>query len=350
MLGLVATGKRSIKAGSQYDGYFISEVSGGEVILLEDGDVYDTLKQMRKIVSQTLPQTAKVSRELKGSTLEQTCRNIWNFLYSHVQYKKDHPLREQLRTPARTWKDRRAGVDCDCYSIFISSVLTNLKIPHSFRMAGYKGDFQHVYVVVPKNGRSSSSRDQYYAIDPVVNQFNFEASFTKKHDQKMSTVSMLNGLGECNPTPEILRLRKFVDTQEVIMRGGIPTKAFLDEAGISYAPAFDNNANRAIYVVSTPRGLLSVPTVISPAQSEELKTLIGGCVDPSTAAAAIPLAEKSMEERIKAAAKKFNWWWLAIIAGGYILLTGSDQQEVKSGLNGLAGSSKKKKALKVISI
>lgn len=342
MLGLVATGKRSIKAGTQYDSYFTSEVAGKEVILLDDGDVYDTLGQMKKIVAQTLSQTTKISRELKGSTLEQTCRNLWNFLYTHVQYKKDHPLREQLRTPARTWKDRKTGVDCDCYSIFISSVLTNLKIPHSFRMAGYKGDFQHVYVIVPKNGKTASSRDQYFVIDPVVNQFNFEASFSKKHDQKMSTVSMLHGFGECTTKPEILQLRQFMDTQEIINRGGVPTKEFLEANGIPYAPAFDQKNNQAVYVVNTPQGLLSVPTVISPAQSEELKTQVGAC---APAAASVPI-----EDKIAAAAKKFNWWWLAIIAGGWILLTGSDQQEVKSGLNGLAGKSTKKKALKVISI
>lgn len=339
-LGLVATGKRSIKAGSQYDSYFTSEVSGQEVTLLEDGDVYDTLGLMKKIVKQTLPQTEKISKALKGSSLEETCRNLWNFLYSHVQYKKDHPLREQLRTPARTWKDRKVGVDCDCYSIFISSVLTNLKIPHSFRMAGYKGDFQHVYVVVPKNGKGTSSRDQYYTIDPVVNQFNFEASFSKKHDHKMSTVSMLDGLGECNAKPEILRLRQFMDTQEIINKGGIPTKEFLDANGIVYAPAFNKANEQAVYVVNTPQGLLSVPTVISPAQSEELKAKVGACA-PAAAAPGTAIA-----------AKKFNWWWLAIIGSAWILLAGSDQEEVKSGLNGLAGkhATKKKKALKVISI
>jgi hypothetical protein len=46
--------------------------------------------------------------------------------------------------------------------------------------------------------------------------------------------------------------------------------------------------------------------------------------------------------------KKNWWWWLAVIAGGWILLTGSDQSEVKPGLNGLSG--KKKSGLKPISI
>jgi len=141
-LGLVATSRRSIKNGSEYNQYFdLTEVEGKEVPLTE-GDVYDTLKQMAKIVQLTLNQTKRIAKKLEGASREATCRNIWNFLYNHIQYKKDNPLREQLRTPIRSWRDRASGIDCDCYSIFISSILTNLGIPHSFRMAAYSGDFQ----------------------------------------------------------------------------------------------------------------------------------------------------------------------------------------------------------------
>src|SRR5687768_12564241 len=129
-LGLVASGKRSIKSGADYEQFFTAKAEGNEVELLSQGTVYDTLKLMKKVVDQTLSQTKAIAEKLKGSSREQTCRNIWNFLYHNVQYKKDNPLREQLRTPIRTWRDRKTGVDCDCYSIFSSSVLTNLNIPH----------------------------------------------------------------------------------------------------------------------------------------------------------------------------------------------------------------------------
>ncbi|MGL6121680.1 MAG: hypothetical protein ACRC1W_01325 [Shewanella sp.] len=351
-LGLVATGKRSIRSGSQYDRYFNAMVEGNEVELIADGDVFDTLKQMKKIVNKTLLQTKSISKLLKGSTPEATCRNVWEFLYHHVQYTKDHPLREQLRTPARMWKDRATGVDCDCYSVFISSVLANLGIVHSFRMAGYDGEYQHVYVVVPKNGKSTSDRGSYYVIDPVVNQFNYEAPFSKKHDHKMSQVTMLNGFGECNTKPVIDRLRKFVPTQEVIDRGGIPTREFLEDNGITYAPSFNNQSEKAVYVVNTPEGLLSLPTVLAPSQAEQVKSMVGPCATTTNTQADKPAAASIISDDMIAKAKK-NWLWiLAIGAGTWILLTGGDQEEVKSGLNGLSGRkfSKKKKALKPISI
>lgn len=343
-LGLVATGKRSLKDGSSFDKYFTA-AEGNEVQLLGDGDVYDTLSQMKKIVRSTLSQTKAIAPMLRGSTTEATCRNVWRFLYDHVQYKKDHPLREQLRTPSRTWRDRKTGVDCDCYTIFISSVLTNLKIPHAFRMAGYKGEFQHVYVVVPKNGKTFSDRSSYWAIDPVVNQFNYEAPYSKKHDHKMSQINMLNGLGECNTKPELLRLRPFLPTQDIIAMGGVVTVDFLTENKIPFVPSFDKANDRSVYVVQTPTGFLVVPTVMSPKQSEDLKAMVGPCVAPASSAAS--LVPSDTMEQLKEAAKKFNWWWLAIFGAGWLLLTGGDQKEVKSGLDGVPGAKKKYKTISI---
>lgn len=326
-LGLVATGKRSIRSGKEYDKYFESAtVKGNEVVLIPDGDVYDTLKLMKQVVNQTLSQTAAIAKELEGASLEQTCRNIWNFLYTHIQYKKDHAKREQLRTPARSWRDRATGIDCDCFAIFISSILTNLGIKHTFRMAGYKGDFQHVYVVVPIDGKSLSVRNNYYVIDPVVDRFNYEVPFKKKHDHKiMGKVTMLNGFGsaDCSTKPEIYRLRKFVDTQEVILFGYVPTKLLLDTERIPYIPAFDKESEQSYYIVNTASGPVSIPTIITKEQAEQVKNL--KFVSPCAC------------EDIPASKKKFPWWWLAIGAGALILLTGDDQEEVKSGLKGLAG-------------
>lgn len=195
-LGLVASGKRAIRAGREYDKYFsLSGVEGNEVSLMANGNVSDTITLMKKVVRETLAHTKKIAQVLQGNSRLETARNLYNFLYQHVQYTKDNPLREQLRTPLRTWADRKRGVDCDCYSIFISSVLTNLGIPHYFRVAGYNGgDYQHVYVVVP-DGNSK------IIIDPVVDQFNSEHPYTSKKDFNMH-VTMLNGfaLGAC-PAP-----------------------------------------------------------------------------------------------------------------------------------------------------
>jgi hypothetical protein len=79
-------------------------------------------------------------------------------------------------------------------SIFASSILTNLKIPHSFRITKYSADhWQHVYVIVP-NGPGN-----HFTIDAVVSRFNYEKPFSEKMDYTMSlngiNVAVLSGLG-----------------------------------------------------------------------------------------------------------------------------------------------------------
>jgi hypothetical protein len=156
-----------------------------------------------KIVHDTLDQTSKIAKVLKGNTLDDTCRRIFNFLYKHIQYKPDKTGIEQFRSPARSWADRRTGIDCDCFSIFISSILTNLQIPHSFRFVKLKHReyYQHIYVVVPKNGKSlpkgTLTHSLYYVIDPVLDTYDKEADYiTDLKDVEMIPVQYLNGVDD----------------------------------------------------------------------------------------------------------------------------------------------------------
>lgn len=197
-LGFTASGPRNIKPGHQYDKYFDTTklVRSDKVVL--NGTTFDTLDQMARIVRDTLDDTKAISQVLKGGDRYATSQNIWKFLYKHVDYVKDSIDSEELRRPLRTWADRKG--DCDCYSIFISSVLTNLGIDHAFRMAGYQGDFQHVYVVVPKSTKGSlSSRSNYIVIDPVTDQFDYEVPYSKKYDKLMKMpIKYLNGIDHHN--------------------------------------------------------------------------------------------------------------------------------------------------------
>lgn len=163
-----------LKDGSRYDKYF--ESSEGKVTELPRARVKTTLNYMEQIVKKDSWQTRKISQVLKGATLLETARNIYEFLYNHIQYELDKEGIEQLRSPNRLWKDKKA--DCDCFALFISCCLTELKIKHSFRIAKYNGKdyYQHVYVILP-NG---------IIIDPVIDRFNIEAPFTGKYDHKMS--------------------------------------------------------------------------------------------------------------------------------------------------------------------
>ncbi len=203
-LGLTAKGKRKIAPGKQFETFFPKPVNT-DPILKKDGSVKDTVSFCEDIVKKTLGDTKQIAQYLKRPQLKDTCKAIFDFFYQHYQYQLDKTGVEQLRRPARAWQDRGnsngGGVDCDCFSISVSSILINLGIPHSFRIVKMYGrDFyQHIYVVVPKfKGADMKIRCNYYVIDPVLDKFDHEApDITKKTDKPMTMpIQYLNGVGE----------------------------------------------------------------------------------------------------------------------------------------------------------
>ncbi len=192
-IGNITTGYRPIKNGNEFNRYFPKPEKRDRVII-EDGEVNQTVDLMKKVVWKYIDDTKKIAPLLKGDSIAQSCDNIWNFLYHHIQYQLDKDGLEQLRRPARSWHERKEGIDCDCFSIFASSILTNMGIPHSFRITKYDRDvYQHVYVIIPLGNR-------IHIIDPVLSKANYEKPFTQKKDFNMSidgiNVAVLSGPGE----------------------------------------------------------------------------------------------------------------------------------------------------------
>lgn len=212
LLDIEKSAQRNIRSGLQYDNLF-PPANLIDKVKYRDGNVKDTVKTMQQVVYDYLDDTKLIAPKLKGKTLEETCYNVWKFAYSHCQYKLDEKGLEQLRRPARAWHDRVNGIDCDCYSIFVSSILTNLDIPHSFRITKYDEDWQHVYVIVPKgNG-------EHYTLDCVAHHFDYEKPFTDKIDYHMTQlngipIAVLSGLGN-SPDDELYGILSGVDFAEV---------------------------------------------------------------------------------------------------------------------------------------
>ncbi len=180
----ISSGFRLIKVGSQFDRFF-SKPEEQDRIIIQDGEVDETVDLMKRVVWKYINDTKKIAQYLKGINVLETCWNTWDFLFNHIQYKLDLKGLEQLRRPNRSWAERQTGIDCDCFSIFVSSILTNLKIPHEFRITKYnREEYQHVYVIVP------TGKSVYITIDCVLSEFNYEKPFTAKKDFTMS----LNGI------------------------------------------------------------------------------------------------------------------------------------------------------------
>ena len=184
-----ATTKRKVASGEQYTHLF-PKAKLDEITIKRNANLTDTIVFIPKVVHETEWQTKKIAALLKGKNVHETCSNIWHFVYRHIAYNKDEDGYEQIRSPARAWHDRFQGVDCDCYSVFISTILSNLHIKHSLRITKYKTDsFQHIYPIVPMPNGS------YITIDCVVNQFNYEEPYSEKKDYPMN-LQYLNGVND----------------------------------------------------------------------------------------------------------------------------------------------------------
>jgi hypothetical protein len=236
----LTTGHRTLATdGSKYDHLF-DNPKRDDLIIIQDGSVEQTVQEMVKLVNKYYLQTAKLAQLLRGRTTEESTKNIWNFIYDHVQYREDKAGVEQLRTPSRTWADRKNGVDCDCMSIFAASLLKNMSIPYQFKIVKYGGkDFQHVYVVVPTNSLSG----RYIVIDGVLDQYNYELDYSQQktfNGMNGIPIQVLNGIGNTDECEE--KLHQFILQQRsAVMRNPEQCTALHWENAIRLVDYVDNN-------------------------------------------------------------------------------------------------------------
>lgn len=180
--------KRHIKSGVDYERYF-QKADGNNDLIKRHSTLQDTITFLPDAIIKTYKQTALIAPLFRGISIKETCKNIWNWVYTHINYEKDDLGKEQIRSPRRSFADRFRGVDCDDYTVFISSILCNLNIKHTLRVAKYsvKNGFQHIYPVVPiGNGN-------YITVDCVVDKFNYEVPFIEKIDKPMD-LEFLDGI------------------------------------------------------------------------------------------------------------------------------------------------------------
>lgn len=332
-LGLVPDGKRSVKPVPKDLLKLVSKPKNRTIEIKGVGTdpERDTVPFMKKKIRRCVDQVQKLAEKLTGSSVMETVRNDWNFVFNHIQYVEDPQTIESVRDAARTIHDAKG--DCDCYTVLLGSLLQAQRIPFKIRIAAYesRGEWGHVYIVVPNGGKD-------IIVDPVVHKFNYEAPFVDKKDFDMKLVS-LEGTQQapaCKPIDNRAKLRRYVNTEQVVQWGFVPTQQFLEENQIPYTQIASTDEESSKLVVNTADGEIALPTIIPPDMAEKVKALIIGAKDKA--------------QQLK---KDYKWlWW---VAGGLALwmIFGGDKKKEKeseptgggqlSGIPSLEGRSKKKK-------
>lgn len=132
---------------SNYDSYVDS--AEHENTLLGYGFDKATINTLRNTVLDNYKQVARLAPLLLGESDLQTFFNIWYFLHEQIRYALDEEGKEEIRTPARAWADRKSGVDCDCLAVLTASLLINLGYKPRFEIVAMNNSncYEHIYVV-----------------------------------------------------------------------------------------------------------------------------------------------------------------------------------------------------------
>lgn len=300
-LGLVPAESRSVKAmPSELKGLVPAPVDNNITVKASTPDVEsDTMPLIVSKAKRTAYQTKKLAAKLKGVTLADTLHNDSNFILDYIKYRKDDEAHEQVRSPRRLVYDGHG--DCDCFAVFLATLLINQGIDFRFRITKYKeGDeWAHIYLVVPKNQRHAtaldfSDRSKYYVLDPVANQHDHEVNFVAKKDYNMAlqyldglpSTGSLSGLGcECgvksNGNGNDHKPDSYVVPSKTLeYRGLISAPRLLEKLGLPFNEKI-NPDGTIYYDVTTPSGVKQVAPFV-PVDPDKQQTIINDLMQPAT--------------------------------------------------------------------
>jgi hypothetical protein len=327
-LGLVPNGKRSVKPIPQNLLGLVPKPDGkNEVVKSSNADPErDTVPMLMRNVRRQKWQGAKLAQALKGSTRYETVKNIYDFIFDHIQYELDPPGKETVRSLRRMIADRKG--DCDCFASAIGNLLLNANIPFAFRIAAYQNssDYSHIYIVVPKSGNSLANG--YYTIDPVVHRFNYEVPFTSKKDFSMKLIG-LDGFGDCP-------VNQTATNEPAIRKTFVASASALKAAGFTSAAKLLTEANIPFTENKTPgEASLTVGKTVVPA-FVETKTA------PAFVASLVAQQKEPEKKEVVQATSAQENKAVGLVALGLLAMAAiANEFKSKTGVNGLGAPRKK---------
>lgn len=169
---------------------FTKQSSGNKRVITTNADIPDIVKAILIGDKESRTFTLDFAKQLKGRTVRDTLKNIWSFTKNNVDYVRDNPGSEVVKSAAKTLKDRSG--DCKSMSILNGSIMYELGIPYKYRVAFYDNEKEqgHIYPVAMVNG-------QEVFVDSVVDYFNYEVTPSSYTDYYTSGKA-LSGISQNN--------------------------------------------------------------------------------------------------------------------------------------------------------
>jgi hypothetical protein len=126
-------------------------------------------------------------RQFEGRNLDETCKNVWEFIKNTIPYNEDGINEQKIVMPGRAIHNAQLGIGADCKTMaLMSCAILSHYAPVSFRYTSYRDNPTptHVYCVVD-GGR--------YIVDAVWNRYNSEKPYKYKYDKNMK-ISTISGI------------------------------------------------------------------------------------------------------------------------------------------------------------
>ena len=136
----------------------------------------DIASAIVKSIKESKDDALKIAPYLKGSSKVKSLENIFIFCKNNIKYNKESTDLQTARTIGRILQMKNG--DCKHYTTTIASLCNALNIPVKLRLISqnyFSSDPTHIYCVANVKGKD-------FIIDPVLKNFNEQASFTKKYD------------------------------------------------------------------------------------------------------------------------------------------------------------------------
>ena len=141
-------------------------------VIIDNQGVDDIISGMLNTHDRYKSEYDKIYKYFEGMSVEQTCRNIWNFLKQNVPYGIESENYQYLKSPSSVLNTKSS--DCKSYALFSAGCMsayqrnTGKDIEVLFRYASYDPfdtTPEHTFCVVKEGNKE-------YWIDPVLNKFN----------------------------------------------------------------------------------------------------------------------------------------------------------------------------------
>lgn len=157
-----------------------------KVSYLGEGNSKSIMDCLLSLQTQAQEQTRDFANKLKsiyGSDVNRLLRDLYQCVVENVSLRYDPTGQQYIRKPSNIVVER--ACDCKSYSLFLSSILSNLGIRNVFRFVSFGPgqEIRHVYIVVP-----TCSHD--YILDCNLKAFDKEFPYYKKTD-KMAIISSI---------------------------------------------------------------------------------------------------------------------------------------------------------------